>query len=180
MWFKLTVKQERTEEVGEMIIPEILLSTSLISLALFIWTFINQWNSSSETCEITLQQSEGRILIISHITISYISVCWYSCHIWHDRILSGRIDFDNELRIKVKSTPDCNVIARSNFFYSEPRPSLYASGLSNGAEPSWTLNCIESKIFSSNSKPAPAPPDSSPLTSLSVTQVVSALTAPER
>jgi len=32
-----------------MIVPEILLSTSLISLAIFIWTFINQWKSSSHS-----------------------------------------------------------------------------------------------------------------------------------
>ena len=45
-----------------MIIPEILLSTSLISLALFIWTFINQWKWSSRVCERpnTQYKSEGK------------------------------------------------------------------------------------------------------------------------
>ena len=44
-----------------MIVPEILLSTSLISLVIFIWTFINQWSSTSKVCErpSTQQKSEG-------------------------------------------------------------------------------------------------------------------------
>jgi len=57
---RLILTQEDKRRKKKMIVPEILLSTSLISLVIFIWTFINQWSSTSKVCErpSTQQKSE--------------------------------------------------------------------------------------------------------------------------
>lgn len=46
----LSVGGSGEASLDEMILPELLLSTSLISLAIFLWTFLQQWKSEDEEC----------------------------------------------------------------------------------------------------------------------------------
>lgn len=46
----VTVGGGSEASLNEMILPELLLSTSLISLAIFLWTFLHQWKSEDDEC----------------------------------------------------------------------------------------------------------------------------------
>jgi len=52
-WSYISLGGSTSEEpasLREMLLPELLLSTSIISLVIFLWTFLHQWKSEDEDC----------------------------------------------------------------------------------------------------------------------------------